>query len=383
LAEKPAAFENTRKARYIHWLAGIIPTRDRKVSTLGDSSTTDPGSSPRCRVEDLDPALASIQPGGGVCMRVELWWGYVRRAWLKWAFPSFVRRMREIRQGSHNPAPHEVLDPRDVKFYRNQPGGYYWAQADDPFAWRNRLPLVRVGLAEVILMSILLLGLAFVVAIWNPWCALPLLVIWSGVLWFFRNPRRDVPRDQQCVVSPADGKIVALEKLTHDPHCAGPAIKVGIFLSVFDVHINRVPLAARLIGTTYRPGKFLNALLPASARENEQLATRWEATESPYRRFTVRQIAGAIARRIVCWSQPGEMHAAGEAFGMIKLGSRTELILPEEAGFEITIKLGQRVRAGSTVLGRYSGSTAIGTTEAEVAAKECSLKGSAQTGASP
>jgi phosphatidylserine decarboxylase len=134
-------------------------------------------------------------------------------------------------------------------------------------------------------------------------------------------------------------------------------VLIGIFLSVFNVHINRVPVAARVIGLSYRKGKFLNALRPESARENEQLAVRIEENQAPYRRMIVRQITGAIARRIVCWVKPGDELAAGEQFGMIKLGSRTELVLPREEGLQILVRLGDKVQAGSRPLARYNSST--------------------------
>jgi phosphatidylserine decarboxylase len=305
----------------------------------------------RLEPEPLDPQLTSIQPGGGVCMRIELAWGYVRRFWLRTFRPGYVRRMKELRRGDQNGAPHEVLDPRDLKFYRNQPG-FWWAPEDDPFAWRDRLPLVRVGLAEVLLLSAVFLGLAGLVALWTPWAAIPPLVLWMEVLWFFRNPRRVAPAGAGLVVSPADGKVVSVTDC-HDDFLGGPTVEVGIFLSVFDVHVNRAPVSCRLIGLTYRRGKFLNALLAASARENERLTLRLQESEAPYRRFVVRQIAGAIARRIVCWSAPGAELARGEAFGMIKLGSRTELILPRGPDLEVLVRPGQRVSAGTTVLARY------------------------------
>jgi phosphatidylserine decarboxylase len=260
--------------------------------------------------------------------------------------------MRRLRQGPHNACPHEVLDPRDVKFYQNQPG-YWWQPEDDPFAWRERLPLVRAGLAEVIITALVCVLTAALLSWFRPWLALIPAVVLAWTLWFFRNPRRVAPDDPGVVVAPADGRIVTISEVEHDDFMGGPAIEIGIFLSIFDVHINRVPVAARVIGMTYRPGKFLNALLPASARENERLTVRLEETYPPYRRFIVRQIAGAIARRIVCWTPPGAELRRGAMFGMIKFGSRTELVLPRVAGLKLLVKTGQRVRAGATVVARF------------------------------
>ncbi len=126
------------------------------------------------------------------------------------------------------------------------------------------------------------------------------------VVWFFRDPPRSIPVEPGLVVAPADGKVVAIEQVAYDPFVEGPAVVVGIFLSVFNVHVNRAPVAARVIGLTYTPGKFLNAMRSRASQENEQLAVRLEENQPPYRRYVVRQITGAIARRIVCWVRPGD-----------------------------------------------------------------------------
>ncbi|NLF70118.1 MAG: phosphatidylserine decarboxylase family protein [Candidatus Anammoximicrobium sp.] len=300
----------------------------------------------------MDSSIRSIQPGGGVCMRIELGWGYVRRWWLRRFRRSYVRRMETLRQGDENRCPHPVLDPRDVKFYRNQ-GGYRWDVADDPFAWRDRLPWARVGLAELVLLGGGCLFLTLL-AVWLYWpVSFVPAVLGLFIVSFFRNPRRRIPGEPGLVVAPADGKVVAIEELPHDDYLGGRAVLIGIFLSIFNVHMNRSPVAARVIGMTYRRGKFLNALRPASAQENEQIAVRLEENAPPHRRMIVRQIAGAIARRIVCWVAPGEDLDRGGQFGMIKLGSRTELVMPWEPGLEVCVRLGDHVRAGSSVLAQY------------------------------
>ncbi len=328
--------------------------------------TAEPASQP-LPLEPMDPQLKWIQPGGGVVCKLELAWGHWRRFWLKTFRPGYVRRMAETRKGTVNGCPHEVLDPRDVKFFRNQPG-YHWDAADDPFRWRDRIPFARAGLAELFVFSLLTFVpaavLAALLAGFASELAIPLLVLgWlivtafavSGVLivWFFRDPPRTIPTEIGLVVSPADGKVVAIDDIEDDDFIGGPAIRIGIFLSIFNVHINRAPMAGRVIGVRYRPGKYLNALRPESARENEQLAVRMQETAAPYRRYVVRQITGAIARRIVCWLKPGDDLARGEQFGMIKLGSRTELVLPREQGLKIRAKLGDKVKAGSTVLASF------------------------------
>ncbi|MDA0835252.1 MAG: phosphatidylserine decarboxylase family protein [Planctomycetota bacterium] len=316
--------------------------------------------------EPMDPALTTIQPGGGVIWRWELAWGRLRRWWLKTFRRRYVERMQATRQGDYNPCPFDVLDSRDLKYYRNQ-GGYHWKPEDDPFTWRDRIPFARVGLAELLVFSVATFGTAgicFAVAtsfdfssgvktlLWLT--ALTAAVIGGLIVWFFRDPYRPIPQDAGVIVSPADGKIVAIETIEHDEFIGGPAIMIGIFLSIFNVHINRSPFAARVIGLTYKPGKYLNALLPRSAVENEQLAFRLEEIAYPHRRMIVRQIAGAIARRIVCWLKPGDRLERGEQVGMIKLGSRTELVIEHQQGLEILTKIGDKVQAGSTVLARFA-----------------------------
>jgi phosphatidylserine decarboxylase len=300
----------------------------------------------------MDPQVRSIQPGGGACMRLELTWGRFRRWYLKRFRRRYVERIAEVRRGGQNACPHEVLDPRDVKFFRNQ-DGFSWNPEDDPFAWRDRLPVVRVGLAELIVLggTCLVLTAGLATAYW-PACWVPAL-LGLFILWFFRDPRRNVPAEPGQIVAPADGKVVQVENLPHDAYIGGPAIQIGIFLSVFNVHVNRSPSAARVIGLTYQRGKFLNALRSVSARENEQMIVRLEDDHFPHRRFIVRQIAGAIARRIVCWIAPGESLERGERFGMIKLGSRTELVMPDDPTLTLLVSPGDHVRAGSTVMARY------------------------------
>lgn len=297
-------------------------------------------------------------------IRMEQAWGRLRRLWLRLFCRGYLKRMEACRRGDFNPCPHPVLDPRDLKFHRNQ-GGYHWDPKDDPFTWRDRLPFARVGLAELIVMgggflvAAVLFGIgasgstgAIGATAWILCVAAAVIAVL--IAWFFRNPRRRIPSDPGVVVSPADGKVVDIEELDFDEFVGGPAVKIGIFLSIFNVHINRSPVAGRVIGLRYRPGKYLNALRPESARENEQLAVLLESSEHPWRGFVVRQITGAIARRIVCWLKPGDTLAAGEQFGMIKLGSRTELVMPREPGLEIRTQNGAKVKAGTSVLAVYS-----------------------------
>jgi phosphatidylserine decarboxylase len=331
-----------------------MPDAEFSATLAPPNEPARPALPSRMPLEPMDPQITSIQPGGGVCMRLELAWGHVRRWYLKTFRRGYVTRMAQLRRGDKNVCPFEVLDPRDIKFFRNL-GGYSWVLRDDPFAWRDRIPFARVGLTELWLIS----GLFFAVAACAVWLYWPLAVVPFAlglcIVWFFRNPRRTIPREEGLVVSPADGKVVQIEEIEYDEFIGGPALLVGIFLSVFNVHINRTPVAARVIGLTYRKGKFLNAMLPESARENERLTVRLEENAVPHRRMIVRQIAGLIARRIVCWVKPGDDLDVGEQFGMIKLGSRTELVVPRDATLRIETQLGAMVKAGESVLLRYEG----------------------------
>ncbi|MEO2089814.1 MAG: phosphatidylserine decarboxylase family protein [Gemmataceae bacterium] len=314
--------------------------------------------------EPMDPQVRSVQPGGGLVYQLELAWGGVRRFWLRTFRPGYVRRMEALRKGEFNGCPHPVLDPRDVKFFRNQ-GGYHWDPADDPFRWRDRIPFARWGLAELFAFSALTFGPAVVLAVvlslvtvsaWLAvvgWVAVAGLAVVGGlIVWFFRDPHRVVPTEPGLVVAPADGLVVTIEEV--DDPFVGPAVMIGIFLSIFNVHVNRSPVAGRVIGIEYRRGKFLNALLPASARENERMTVRFQEDGPAHRRYVVRQIAGAIARRIVCAVRPGDRQARGERFGMIKFGSRTELVLPRTAGLSVRVKVGDKVQAGATVFAAYA-----------------------------
>lgn len=187
--------------------------------------------------------------------------------------------------------------------------------------------------------------------------AIPLAVVLFLIVYFFRDPPRRVPTEPGLMVSPADGKVVEITPLADDPFVGGPSVRIGLFLSIFNVHLNRAPCDARVLCLRYSPGKFLSALRPESAWENESMWIGLEETGLARRRLIVRQIAGQFARRIVCGLRPGELVTRGHKFGMIKLGSRTELILPASDGLQIVACIGQKVVAGSSVLARYNGSS--------------------------
>lgn len=317
----------------------------------------------------MDPQLTTIQPGGGIIINLEMLWGRWRRFWLKTFRPGYVKRMESTRKGDFNPCPHDVLDPRDLKYHENQ-GGYYWEPEDDPFAYRSRLPFAREGLAELIVLSTLFFGgaallsgvllasaVSGVAAIIGWLLVLTLVLFGAEIVWFFRNPLRKIPTGEGVIVSPADGTFDTIEEIDHHEYIGGPAIEIGIFLSIFNVHINRMPVAGKIIKLAYRPGKCLNALRPESTRLNERLEVYLQMPEPTNRPMLVQQITGAIARRIVCRLKPGDELSRGAQFGMIKLGSRTVIVFPKEAGLEILAKPGDKLKAGSSILAKYAASS--------------------------
>ncbi len=302
----------------------------------------------------LPDNIRSVQPGGGKCYEVELAWGRLRRWYLRTFRRGYVERMASLRRGDAIGAPHEILDPRDLKYCCNLCTAH-WAPEEDPFRWREALPFARWGLAELQLMGwpLLLLAIALWWAggVWS-WLALVLAVVLFLVVYFFRDPARAIPTETDAIVSPADGTIAEVTEVDHYDFFDGPAVRIGIFLSIFNVHVNRSPRRARVVDMHYKPGEFLNAMNPESALRNEFMWIGLEEIEHPQRKLAVRAISGLIARRIVCILKPGQEVERGEKFGMIKLGSRTELLLPRDS-VRVEVEVGQKVQAGGSILARY------------------------------
>lgn len=221
-----------------------------------------------------------------------------------------------------------------------------------------RCPLTRYGMPQAIVWPSIgaAAAVAFAVSIGGPlgWTfagAFALLTIWA--VTFFRDPDRPLPQDPRAVVAPADGLVVEVTDVDDDPIVTEPAVRIGVFLSVFDVHVNRSPLRGVVVSQQHRPGKYLNALRAASAAENEawHVALRAEPGEFPVR---VTQIAGTIARRIVCRLTDGDSIDRGERYGMIKFGSRTEVVLPRGVVETVTVKVGDRVKGGRDTVARLT-----------------------------
>jgi phosphatidylserine decarboxylase len=222
-------------------------------------------------------------------------------------------------------------------------------------AWFERLPLARWGWRELNLFGWPLAALTIVfLCLGEPWCWLAVvpLALLGQLLYFFRDPQREIPDGPNLIVAPADGTVTDVTPLARYDFLDGPAVRIGIFLSIFNVHINRAPFAGRVVETHYRPGEFLNALRPESAERNEFMWIGLERADKPLHRFALRQISGMLARRIVCELAPGSTIPRGAKFGMIKLGSRTELILPADA-VQVHVRPGDKVQAGSDVVARW------------------------------
>ncbi|HZZ28358.1 MAG TPA: phosphatidylserine decarboxylase [Pirellulales bacterium] len=322
-----------------------------------------PIAHPRMPAEPLPENIRSTQPGGGFCYSLEMAWGRWRRWYLRTFWPGYVRRMAAARIGEPAGCPHEIVDSRDLKFCRNLTD-CHWRPEDDRFRWREKIPLARWGLAEVQIMGWPLLALTVALVVgWrntsgttSALCLLAAVV--SGavlvlVVSFFRDPPRRIPQEPGLLVSPADGNVVEVAQLAHDEFVGGPAVRIAIFLTLFNVHVNRMPCRAKAIRLKYSPGKFLHADHPLASTQNESMWIGLEQDEAPYRRLVCRQVSGMVARRIVNDLRPGEVLERGAKFGMIKFGSRTELIVPAE-GFEPQVRLGQWIKAGRDVVGKYS-----------------------------
>ncbi|OGW16223.1 MAG: phosphatidylserine decarboxylase [Nitrospinae bacterium RIFCSPLOWO2_12_FULL_45_22] len=209
----------------------------------------------------------------------------------------------------------------------------------------KRLPIVPEGLPIILTFSGLALFfyLLKLVPLYLPFFFLALITI-----YFFRDPERTHPAIPQAIISPADGRVIGLEKVYDESFFKKEVYCVSIFLSLFDVHINRSPYSGRVVNTEYRPGKFLPALWRKAAKLNEQNSILLSGDFGP---LVIRQIAGFIARRIVCWVKPGDYLACGQKLGLIKFGSRVELLFPVVC--EPYIKVGDKVRAGETIIAKF------------------------------
>jgi phosphatidylserine decarboxylase len=244
-----------------------------------------------------------------------------------------------------------VIDSRDLKLCANA-CGYWFPPATDPFAWRDRLPIARPGWAEVVIFGGGAgLATALTLLLW-PWAAVVPALAGVFVVAFFRDPPRRIPGGPGVVVSPADGRVTDVTPLDWLDDFGGPAVRIGIYLSLFNVHVNRCPVAGTAVWVRYAPGRFLDSRRPEAARENESVDTLFEYDDGPGRLCLVRQIAGAFASRVVTTVRPGRRIPAGHKIGMIKFGSRAELYLSGPRAV-VRVRPGDVVRGGASVLAHH------------------------------
>jgi len=201
--------------------------------------------------------------------------------------------------------------------------------------------IVREGIPYIVIPTVIAVAAA-AFGFW--WASLLLLLVAAFMAFFFRDPKRVPPDDPNVVVAPADGKVTRVKPVTAE---TGSATVVSIFLSPLDVHINRAPIPGRIVDVVYSRGKFLMATNEMASLVNEQNALTIEGAKI---KVVCTQIAGILARRIVCWKGKGDTLSLGERFGMIKFSSRTDVVLP--ANVKVTVTEGARVRGGITVIGR-------------------------------
>jgi phosphatidylserine decarboxylase len=205
----------------------------------------------------------------------------------------------------------------------------------------RKLPVAREGWPFIVGPAVIAAGLAL---LGRRKAALPFVAASLASLGFFRDPERVAPDVAHAVLSPADGRVTGVEEAV-DPF-VGPSVRVSIFLSPLDVHVNRAPIAGMVVNTAYTRGRFLAAYDPQAGDVNERCALNLQGDTA---RVTVVQIAGIAARRIVCRVGAGDKLQAGERFGLIRFGSRTDCYMPR--GTDVTVQVGDRVTGGVTIIG--------------------------------
>lgn len=222
------------------------------------------------------------------------------------------------------------------------------SQYPHPLIAREGWPFIAGSMILALLVTI------FVSGAWS----IPFWVIAIFVLQFFRDPPRDIPKGSQNILSPADGRIVAVEKV-EDPYLKREAIKISVFMNVFNVHSNRSPVDGEVRDKWYFPGKFINADLPKASLENERNAL-WIKTNDGAD-VTCVQVAGLIAKRILCHVNPGEHLTPGQRFGFIRFGSRVDVYLPLTT--KVNVSIGDKVFATTTILAELRNETAEAVSE--------------------
>ncbi|WP_346354227.1 phosphatidylserine decarboxylase family protein [Azotosporobacter soli] len=209
-----------------------------------------------------------------------------------------------------------------------------------------KAPIVKEGYIYVVSLSLLSFAVYWAFGLY--WSILP-VVLTAFIAFFFRNPDRSIPDDTRLIVSPADGRVMSVTEVHDDQFLNAEGTKVTIFLSVFDVHVNRSPIAGEIKYQQYTCGRFRPAYKPTVGCENERHSIGLENDDI---RIVVTQIAGLLARRIVSWVTLGSILERGERYGLIKFASCTEVIVPKNV--IVTVKKGDRVKGGETIIGRLA-----------------------------
>lgn len=209
-----------------------------------------------------------------------------------------------------------------------------------------RIPIAREGYPFILAASVLAVIAWFI----TPWLEIFFGPLAAFVVAFFRDPERVIPEDKNSIVSPADGRVIKVETIRDDRFLKKEALRICIFMNVFNVHVNRAPASGVVTDVIYNPGKFFNASFDKASLLNEQNAVVMKAENGET--FVFNQIAGLIARRIVCHARPSMSFSRGERFGLIRFGSRVDVYLP--AGSRAAVRVGEKVRAGSSTLGYWN-----------------------------
>ena len=209
---------------------------------------------------------------------------------------------------------------------------------------QNRWPVAKEGFPFFIPMVLITVILGIVG--WKVWMSLGILLS-LFIAYFFRNPRREIPDLQNIILSPADGRVIHVGECEEDRFLKEKALKVSIFMSLFDVHLNRAPVSGKVLERNYLPGRFLVANVEKSSLLNEQNAVLLETEDRS--KILLVQIAGFVARRIVCYAKAGDTLGKGEIFGLIRFGSRVDLYLPPEV--KPIVRVGQHVKGGESIIG--------------------------------
>ena len=326
------------------------------------------------------------EPPAGAGKRLGRWFsrlaGQGRRQYLSRLRPGYVRRVRETRRGecrscgaccdltfycpfldpekSEERCTHYEKRSRTCRDFpidaldlglTQVPCGYWFERGGEKAPMR--IPLARYGIREIVLFGGLAAAGVVLSAVTFGYLAPAFAVGLGVVLFFFRDPERRVPARPDVLLSPADGKVLEIGEVDEPEFLGQGAQRIAIFMSPLNVHVNRAPCDGEVEAVAHRPGRFLAAYKESASSENERTSLVLRNAAGGRTRILVRQIAGVVARRIVCDVAVGDRLERGQRFGMVKFGSRAEVYVPADSGLEWSVRVGQRVRGGETVLGEF------------------------------